>query len=78
LNVTRPDPAARRGHAAAWLVPALLVAQATLVSESIPNAELVLFPNVGHSPHLEAPALFRPALLEFLQSEPFGGEVDLQ
>jgi len=27
------------------------------VAETIPNAELVRFPNVGHNPHLEAPEL---------------------
>jgi len=35
-------------------------------AETLGNAELVLFPNVGHNPHLEAPELFIPALLEFL------------
>jgi pimeloyl-ACP methyl ester carboxylesterase len=39
-------------------------------AEAIPNAELVLFPEVGHNPHLEAPALFRPALIRFLRSDP--------
>lgn len=39
------------------------------VAESIPDAELVLFPDVGHNPHLEAPELFRPALLRFLGSD---------
>lgn len=39
-------------------------------ADAIPNAELVLFPGVGHNPHLEAPELFRPALIRFLHSEP--------
>ncbi|MEX2570037.1 MAG: alpha/beta hydrolase [Gemmatimonadota bacterium] len=43
---------------------------ATRVAESIPNAELHLIPEVGHNPHLEAPELFRPVLIEFLESEP--------
>jgi len=45
-------------------------AAARRVAETIPNAELVLFPNVGHNPHLEAPELFRPALIAFLKSDP--------
>lgn len=40
------------------------------VAESYPNAELVLFPNVGHNPHLEAPELFIPELIRFLESDP--------
>jgi pimeloyl-ACP methyl ester carboxylesterase len=40
------------------------------VVEAIPGADMVLFPGVGHNPHLEAPELFRPALIEFLRSEP--------
>jgi pimeloyl-ACP methyl ester carboxylesterase len=40
------------------------------VAESIPNAELVLFPDIGHNPHLEAPALFHEALVRFLRSDP--------
>ncbi len=40
------------------------------VAETIPNAELVLFPAVGHNPHLEAPDLFHPELIRFLLSDP--------
>ncbi len=40
------------------------------VAESFPNAELVLFPDVGHTPHLEAPELFIPELILFLESDP--------
>jgi pimeloyl-ACP methyl ester carboxylesterase len=36
------------------------------VASSIPGAQLVLFENVGHNPHLEAPDRFHPALLRFL------------
>lgn len=41
--------------------------QATRVADSIPGAELHLIPEVGHNPHLEAPDLFLPALLNFLR-----------
>jgi pimeloyl-ACP methyl ester carboxylesterase len=44
--------------------------QAGRVAETIPNAEIFLIPGVGHNPHLEAPAAFRPKLLEFLRSPP--------
>ena len=43
---------------------------ARAIAETLPNAELVLFPNVGHNPHLEAPELFRPELIRFLLSDP--------
>jgi pimeloyl-ACP methyl ester carboxylesterase len=43
-------------------------ALARRVAETIPNAELVLFPNVGHNPHLEAQDRFLPALIRFLRS----------
>ncbi len=36
------------------------------VAESLRNAELVLFPGVGHNPHLEAPELFNTELIRFL------------
>jgi pimeloyl-ACP methyl ester carboxylesterase len=45
-------------------------ALARTVAESIPHAELVLFPNVGHNPHLEAPHLLHPELIRFLNTEP--------
>ena len=40
------------------------------IADSIPNGNgtLVLLPNLGHVPHLEAPDLFYPALLKFLRS----------
>ena len=34
--------------------------------DSIPNAELVTVPGVGHSPHEEAPDVFNEALMNFL------------
>jgi pimeloyl-ACP methyl ester carboxylesterase len=37
------------------------------VAETIPGAELVILPNLGHVPHPEAPELFYPPLLKFLQ-----------
>ncbi len=37
------------------------------VADSIPGAELVIIPNAGHVPHLEAPDLFYPPLLKFLR-----------
>jgi pimeloyl-ACP methyl ester carboxylesterase len=37
------------------------------IADSIPGAELVIFPNLGHVPHLEAPDAFYPALLKFLR-----------
>jgi pimeloyl-ACP methyl ester carboxylesterase len=37
------------------------------VAETIPNCQLVLFPNVGHIPHLEVPDVFHRELLKFLQ-----------
>lgn len=36
-------------------------------ADTIPGAQLVLFPNVGHNPHMEAPELFYPKLMEFLK-----------
>jgi pimeloyl-ACP methyl ester carboxylesterase len=37
------------------------------IADTIPGAELVILPNLGHVPHLEAPELFYPPLLKFLQ-----------
>ncbi len=37
------------------------------IADTIPGAELVILPNLGHVPHLEAPELFYPPLLTFLQ-----------
>jgi pimeloyl-ACP methyl ester carboxylesterase len=45
-------------------------ALARMVADRIPGAELVLFPAVGHNPHLEAPELFHPVLIRFLLSDP--------
>ena len=38
------------------------------VAGAIPGATLHLIPDVGHNPHLEAPELFRGALIDFLES----------
>ncbi len=35
---------------------------------AFPNGQVVLFPDVGHNPHWEAPDLLNPALVEFLGS----------
>jgi pimeloyl-ACP methyl ester carboxylesterase len=37
------------------------------VADTIPGAELVILPNLGHVPHLEAPDMFFPPLLKFLK-----------
>jgi len=37
------------------------------VADTIPGAELVILPNLGHVPHLEAPEVFYPPLLKFLK-----------
>jgi pimeloyl-ACP methyl ester carboxylesterase len=37
------------------------------VADTIPGAELVILPNLGHVPHLEAPDIFYPPLLKFLK-----------
>ena len=39
------------------------------IADTIPNGELVLLPNLGHVPHLEAPDVFYKALLKFLNSD---------
>ena len=39
------------------------------VANALQNAELVLIPNVGHNPHLEAPEIFNRELIRFLGSE---------
>lgn len=43
-------------------------AQAKHIADTIPGAELVLLPNLGHVPHIEAPEVFYPPLLKFLKS----------
>jgi len=37
------------------------------IADTIPGAELVILPNLGHVPHIEAPDLFYPPLLKFLK-----------
>jgi pimeloyl-ACP methyl ester carboxylesterase len=37
------------------------------IADTIPGAELVVLPNLGHVPHLEAPEVFYPPLLKFLK-----------
>jgi pimeloyl-ACP methyl ester carboxylesterase len=44
--------------------------QARRAAETLPNAELVLIPNVGHNPHEEAPAIVNAELIRFLSSRP--------
>ena len=39
------------------------------VADTIPGAQLVLIPNVGHVPHFEAPEIFHRELLKFLTSD---------
>jgi pimeloyl-ACP methyl ester carboxylesterase len=43
--------------------------QAKHIADTIPNGELVLLPNLGHVPHLEAPDVFYAALLKFVKSD---------
>lgn len=45
-------------------------ARARHIASTIPGAELVLLPNLGHVPHFEAPDMFHAALLKFLKAEP--------
>jgi pimeloyl-ACP methyl ester carboxylesterase len=40
------------------------------VADTIPGAQLVLLPNIGHVPHFEAPDLFHRELLKFLTTPP--------
>ena len=44
-------------------------ARAKHIASTIPGAELVLLPNLGHVPHFEAPDMFHAALLKFLKAE---------
>ena len=39
------------------------------IADTIPGAELVIIPNVGHVPHLQVPEIFNRELLKFLQPE---------
>ena len=45
-------------------------AAARNVAEQLQNAELVLFPEVGHSPHLDNPDEYHAELIRFLESDP--------
>ena len=45
-------------------------AAARHVAEELQNAELVIFPEVGHAPAFEAPELFHPEIIRFLLSDP--------
>ncbi|MEM7415544.1 MAG: alpha/beta hydrolase [Gemmatimonadota bacterium] len=40
------------------------------VAESLQNAQLILYPEVGHSPHLDNPEEFHADLVDFLRSDP--------
>ncbi len=39
------------------------------IADSIPGAELVLLPGLGHVPHIQAPEVFNAALLKFLKED---------
>jgi pimeloyl-ACP methyl ester carboxylesterase len=39
------------------------------IADTIPKGELVLLPNLGHVPHIEAPEVFYRELVKFLKSE---------
>ena len=39
------------------------------IAQTIPGAELVLLPGLGHVPHIQAPEKFYPPLLKFLKAE---------
>ena len=45
-------------------------AQARAAVDAMQNAELVLFPNAGHNPHLEIPERFNAELIRFLATDP--------
>lgn len=45
-------------------------AAARNVAEQLQNAELLIYPGVGHSPHLDNPEQFHPDLIRFLLSDP--------
>lgn len=38
------------------------------IADTIPGSKLVLFPNVGHVPHIQVPEMFNKELLQFLGS----------
>jgi pimeloyl-ACP methyl ester carboxylesterase len=45
-------------------------AAARHVAESLQNAELVIFPDVGHAPAFDNPDEFHAELIRFLKSDP--------
>ena len=51
-------------------VPVLGIEPARNVAEELQNAELVIFPEVGHSPHLDNPDEYHGELIRFLRSDP--------
>ena len=40
------------------------------VAEQLQNADFIIYPEVGHSPHLDNPETFHPDLIRFLRSDP--------
>jgi pimeloyl-ACP methyl ester carboxylesterase len=44
--------------------------QARMVAESLQNAELTLYPGIGHNPHFENPEQYHADLIAFLSSDP--------
>jgi pimeloyl-ACP methyl ester carboxylesterase len=40
------------------------------IANTIPDSQLVLIPNVGHVPHIQAPEIFNRELLKFLSALP--------
>lgn len=44
--------------------------QARMVAGTLPNAELNLYPGIGHNPHFENPEQYHADLIEFLRSDP--------
>lgn len=46
--------------------------QARMVAETLQNAELNLYPGIGHNPHFENPEQYHADLIAFLRSDPDG------
>jgi pimeloyl-ACP methyl ester carboxylesterase len=42
--------------------------RARAAADALQNGQLILIPNVGHNPHLEAPEIFNAELIRFLGS----------
>ena len=40
------------------------------VASQLQNAQMIIYPEVGHSPHLDNPEEFHPDLIEFLKCDP--------